>query len=67
MPLIFRKEIYALACVAGGVVYAGCHRMGLTVEVNALLSILTVVAIRMLAVKYQWSLPILTGEDGQQK
>ena len=63
VPLIFRKEIYALACVAGGLVYAGCHRLGLTLEVNALLSIVTVILMRVLAVRYQWRLPILSGDE----
>ena len=63
VPLIFRKEIYALACVAGGLVYAGCHRLGLTLEVNALLSIVTVILMRVLAVHYQWRLPILSGDE----
>ncbi len=63
VPLIFRKEIYALACVAGGLVYAGCHRQGLTLEVNALLSIVTVILMRVLAVHYQWRLPILSGDE----
>ncbi|HBC29545.1 MAG TPA: trimeric intracellular cation channel family protein [Prevotellaceae bacterium] len=67
VPLIFRKEIYALACVAGGAVYAACHHFGLTLEVNALLSILTVIVIRLLAVKYGWHLPILTGEDNMDR
>ena len=29
VPLIFRKEIYALACVIGGLVYYTCHKVGL--------------------------------------
>ena len=63
IPLIFRKEIYALACVSGGLVYILCHKLGLTPEINALLSIFVVVLIRLLAVKYHWCLPILKGED----
>lgn len=63
VPLIFRKEIYALACVAGGIAYAVCHYFGLTLELNALLSIVTVIVIRLLAVRYKWRLPILSGED----
>ena len=62
VPLIFRKEIYALACVAGGLVYVGCLRMGMSVEVAALLSSGTVILMRMLAVHYHWQLPILKGE-----
>lgn len=63
VPLIFRKEIYALACVAGGLVYMLCNRLGMSAEVNALLSSFTVIVIRVLAVKYHWILPRLKGED----
>lgn len=63
VPLIFRKEIYALACVAGGIVYMLCNIIGLSAEINAVLSIITVMVIRVLAVKYKWHLPILRGED----
>ncbi|MCR4591683.1 MAG: trimeric intracellular cation channel family protein [Bacteroidaceae bacterium] len=63
VPLIFRKEIYALACVAGGIVYAICHWWGMSVEINALLSSLMVILIRVLAVKYHWVLPRLKGEE----
>ena len=63
VPLIFRKEIYALACVAGGLIYMLCNRLGMSVEVNALLSSFTVIVIRVLAVKYHWILPRLKGEE----
>ena len=63
VPLIFRKEIYALACVAGGIVYMLCNMAGMSPEVNALLSIFTVMVMRILAVKYKWHLPILQGEE----
>ena len=62
-PVIFRKEIYALACVAGGIVYMLCNMAGMSPEVNALLSIFTVMVMRILAVKYKWHLPILQGEE----
>ncbi|MCF0198364.1 MAG: TRIC cation channel family protein, partial [Bacteroidaceae bacterium] len=63
VPLIFRKEIYAMACVAGGIVYMLCHLADMPAEVSALLSSVTVVGIRVLAVKYHWHLPILKGEE----
>ena len=63
VPLVFRKEIYALACVAGGLIYMLCNRLGMSVEVNALLSSFTVILIRVLAVKYHWILPRLKGEE----
>lgn len=63
VPLIFHKEIYALACVAGGLIYVAGIKLGLSLEVNALLSSLTVILIRVLAVKYHWILPRLKGEE----
>lgn len=67
VPLIFRKEIYALACVAGGIIYAVCSRWGMSVEINALLSSFTVIFIRVLAVKYHWILPRLKGEEDMKQ
>ena len=63
VPLIFRSEIYALACVAGGMAYVGCLQLGLSVEISALLSAFSVIFIRILAVKYHWQLPVLKGEE----
>ena len=62
VPLIFRSEIYALACVAGGLGYLVCLRLGLSVEISALLSAFCVILIRILAVKFHWQLPMLKGE-----
>lgn len=63
VPLIFRKEIYALACVAGGLIYVLGVWIGMSAEVNALLSSFMVILIRVLAVKYHWVLPRLKGEE----
>ncbi len=64
VPLIFRKEIYAVACIAGGLVYVACFRMfGLPAELSALFSSFTVIIIRILAVRYHWHLPVLKGDE----
>lgn len=63
VPLIFRSEIYALACVAGGLAYVVCLHMGLSVEISAMLSAFGVILIRILAVKFHWQLPVLKGEE----
>lgn len=64
VPLIFRKEIYAMACVAGGVVYVVLHAWtGFSAEMNALLSSLMVIVVRILAVRNHWHLPVLKGEE----
>ncbi len=66
VPLIFRKDIYALACVAGGVVYSILHTTGFDASANAVISSIVVIAVRCLAVKYHWHLPIVRGEEPKQ-
>lgn len=67
VPLIFRKEIYAVACIMGGVVYITCFALfGLSAELNALFSSITVIVIRVLAVKFHWHLPVLKGEEDEK-
>lgn len=63
VPLIFRKEIYALACVLGGVAYFICHRLNYPTEVCAIVCGVVVFAMRVLAVKYKLQLPIIKGEE----
>jgi len=61
VPLIFRKDIYALACVLGGLVYYLCHIAGLNENLTHILSATSVIAMRLIAVKYHLSLPVLKG------
>lgn len=63
VPLIFRKEIYALACVIGGVVYYVCHISGMTNIASGIICGAVVILCRVLAVYYKWHLPILKSED----
>jgi uncharacterized membrane protein YeiH len=62
VPLIFRKEIYALACVAGGIVYSALHVLDFDPNIRALFSSIVVIAVRCFAVKFHWHLPIVKGE-----
>ena len=61
-PVIFQREIYAMACVLGGLVYWGCHALNVSVELTAILTFVVICLIRFLAVRYHISLPILRGE-----
>ena len=56
-PLVFRKEIYALACVMGGTVFAACYYFHLGHEVSELSAAGSILVIRILAIKYHWHLP----------
>ena len=57
VPLVFRKEIYALASIIGGLFYFLLTRSALDNDVAKIICILLIFTIRLLAVKYKWSLP----------
>ncbi|MEP0132886.1 MAG: trimeric intracellular cation channel family protein [Eudoraea sp.] len=57
IPVIFRKEIYATACVVGGLSYFLLRKLPLGDEYVYLASILIVIGIRLVAVKYKIALP----------
>jgi uncharacterized membrane protein YeiH len=57
VPLIFKKEIYASACLAGGTVYLVTNYFNLPENVQFIATILTVIIIRLLAVKFKLELP----------
>ena len=58
-PVIFHKEIYAMACVLGGFFYWGGTMLQLPVELVSILTFVIICIIRFLAVRYHISLPIL--------
>ncbi len=62
-PVIFRKEIYAMACVVGGLAYWGLSSLGVSLYLTVVVAFLSVCIIRFLAVKYHISLPKLRDED----
>ena len=58
IPLIFRKEIYATACIVGGSVFLlMVNFANLSYPFVQIFTILLIVAIRTLAVKYHWQMP----------
>ena len=63
IPLIFRKEIYAMACVVGGIAYWICDLAGMESYACQLIGGSAVFLTRILAVKYHICLPILKGSD----
>lgn len=62
VPLIFRRDIYALACCVGGLFYTWAIIAGLPLVVAQVGCSIAVVAIRILAVRFHWQLPILKEE-----
>ncbi|MDR1258846.1 MAG: trimeric intracellular cation channel family protein [Tannerellaceae bacterium] len=66
-PLIFRKDIYALACVAGGLVYYACTLLTLPSALSQFIAAISVFIIRILAVKYHISVPVLKPPPPRRK
>ncbi len=60
VPLIFKKEIYATACIAGALIYLLLHYLNVDEMINQIITILTIISIRILAVKFNISLPRLS-------
>lgn len=61
VPLIFRKELYAMACFAGALLYIALLKLGWSSRWSAINCIVLIFVLRALAIKYGWSVPVLTG------
>jgi uncharacterized membrane protein YeiH len=57
IPLIFRKEIYASACIAGGLAYYGLLYCQVENNLAQVICMVFIVLLRIIVVKYQLSLP----------
>jgi uncharacterized membrane protein YeiH len=58
IPLIFRKEIYASAALAGGLFFLMLNTIHwVPDEWNALIASFSIMIVRVLAVKYRWQMP----------
>jgi uncharacterized membrane protein YeiH len=68
IPLIFRKEIYASACIIGGATFLLLTTFtSLSYTVIQIFTILLIVAIRTLAVKYHWQMPKFYGYENNSE
>ena len=61
-PLFFRKDIYATACLAGGAVYGVIMLCGGSEMLQQIACAVTVIILRVLAVRYSWALPTLSND-----
>ena len=63
VPLIFREEIYAMACVVGGLIFGLCYMFDMPSMITHLACGTAVFLTRVLAVKYNICLPTLRPEN----
>lgn len=66
-PYVFKKHIYALASLAGCVVYYLLRRYYMSVVLASVWAMAVIITIRMLATKYCWSLPKVKFESGKEE
>lgn len=57
IPVIFRKEIYASACILGAIAFLILYQLNVPTNINYIVTTFTVIVIRLIAVKYKLSLP----------
>lgn len=63
IPLIFRREIYATACILGAVSYLGFEALGFGLVLKTTLACSIIILIRTLAVLKNWSIPVVADDS----
>ncbi len=59
VPLIFHREIYATACIAGALIYLLLNHFGLSEVICELSTVASIIVIRIVVVRYNIALPRL--------
>ncbi len=68
IPLVFQKEIYAgIAIIAGAIYYALLVWLEINTLICTLITLFIGVMARLLAIKYQWSLPVFSYNEEKDK
>jgi uncharacterized membrane protein YeiH len=67
IPLIFRKEIYATACIFGGLFYFLLLDTGFNKNYLDIVTMVIVFLVRFLSVKYKLSLPAVYKDDNRKR
>ena len=57
IPIVFVKEVYAIASIIGIVVFYAILSSGVDVQIASVIGIVVATGIRLLAMKYNWNLP----------
>jgi len=57
IPIVFVKEVYAVASIIGILVFYTMLSSGIDIQVSSIVGIVAATGIRLLAMKYCWNLP----------
>ncbi len=59
IPYIFRKDIYASACIAGGLIFFSLNALNMHTGTAAWIAGISIVAIRFFSNYFDWRLPLI--------
>lgn len=63
VPIIFTQELYAVACIIGGIIFGIMMWLGINLAVTEIAVAISIVIIRVLATRFSWRLPTLSDDD----
>ena len=63
IPIVFTQELYAVACIIGGIIFSAMHYFNIDLAVIEITTAVSIVIIRILATRFQLRLPTLKGEN----
>lgn len=67
VPIILQKEIYASAALIGAMIVTfGNEIKGISHDLTGLIAMVTCLALRLLAIRYHWNLPIFSKEKTEE-
>jgi uncharacterized membrane protein YeiH len=58
IPVLFRKEIYATLCIAGGILFFLLQKLQLQSEIISLIVAVFIITLRLISYKLKWGLPV---------
>ncbi|CZF84693.1 membrane protein [Grimontia sp. AD028] len=58
IPMLFRTEVYATACIAGGIIHTVALAANVDVEIASIAGMITTLLIRLAAIRWHLSLPV---------
>ena len=67
IPLLFRQELYASVSVLTGGLYVGCLHLGLSHPIATGVAMLSGLALRLLALRFEWNMPKFVYEASDVK
>lgn len=67
VPMLLRKDIYALSCVAGGLIYFVCKSFDLNISLTESIAAISVIIVRVASFKFHLHLPTISSVRDDEK